>query len=426
MFNLPTKNIDDYTVTRIQKELVFWLNQIGMVKSHEGIKEGTSYIFDKNRATGFYNNYTNKGSAENFNIDGIMPLVKLNKLLTALFRDNNYKICEPINILHKNREKEALIEDTLFTIAGVQILDDELFGTKVPTANTEKFFVAQPSIRMSSLNRVGLKMGYFSSFINVSSEIINPAPKDYVNDIELWLKFLTTYMDPGKITLRVQNREVAWSGRSSMVFQIYYYYKDLEIGDSTFHYAFNRSDGAKVTFLDSGFGLERLALGIYEGETNLEVISPAYFHDKKFGFIDRIRNLTLLIGSNVLPDGTAAGLKVRHLAKDLAECEEDYYLMYELVPYFYTFWSDFTASTLIISPAKIKGILKEEYYRQKNKLLANKLGLNLSNQEFDIPPYEFVENCIVGKYGKTFSREKLYSIIKNAESPMRSDPYGIK
>jgi hypothetical protein len=410
-------NINNYDATYLREKVISWFNEVGILESHDREKGEVLYVFNEKRASSFYNNYIQKTSAEedfraNYNI---ISLDKLNKLLTTMFSSNGYKICKPISILHKNTKKEANIEDTIFTIAGVQILDDILFGTKLPTFDTEKFFVAQPSIRMSSLKKVGLEKGYFSSFINVSSEIINPTIEDYINDINLWLKFLTTYIDPRDISIRIFDKNIVWSGRPSKAFQVYYYCNNLEIGESTFHYEFNRSDGIKLVFLDSGFGLERLALSIYKGITDLEIISPAYFYNKNFKSIDRIRTLTLLIGSNVLPDNTAAGLKVRHLVNDLATCNEDY-IWYELVPYFYNFWSDFTASTLVVSPAKIRSLLTQEYYIQRNKILAKKLGLNMSNQELAIPPYEFVENCIIGKYGKKISREELYFIIKEIES----------
>ena len=344
-----------------------------------------------------------------------ISIEELNKKIELFFNKSGYSIEKPLHMLHsKNKDlKVKNLEDSLFTMAGVQILDDFLFHEmSLENKKLKKIFIARPSVRLLSISKVGSLPGFYTSFINVCSEHINPTLDEYLKDLFLWIKLIDELFGLQEIRLKVREKIVKWNDRKSPTVQIFFYYKGMELGDAGFHYEFPQKTRDSMVVSDIGFGLERLCICINKNKRHFDLLGPylqSFMGD--YTIIDRTRTLVLLIGSNILPSDTPHGTKVRSMIKDLFAADKGTFKWLELVPYFYAFWSGFTQ--LELSPLKIRDTLRSEIYRQNNRKLATDLKLNISNEELIRPTYEFVELYIHGKYGKVESLNKLDAAIKN-------------
>lgn len=343
-----------------------------------------------------------------------ISLVELEEKVKNFFNSKNYLIEEPLSILHSknNGSDPKNLDDSLFTIAGVQILDDFLFhGKEFDEKKLKKLFIAQPSVRLSSISKVGYSPGFYTSFINICTESVNPSVEEYLTDFSLWLKLVEELLGLDEIRLKLREKVVEWNNKKSPTIQIFFYYKGMELGDAGFYYGFQQDGREDLTIGDIGFGLERLCICINKPKRHFDIVGPYLQSFKGENMvIDRTRTLVLLVGSNILPSDTPQGNKVRTLIKDLLIADNGTLKWYEIVPYFYAFWNDFTK--LELSPAKIREILKNEVYKQKNRQLATELGIKVSNEELILPTYDFIELYINEKYGKIKSFEGLDEALK--------------
>lgn len=342
-------------------------------------------------------------------------LEELKKRIELFFNKSGYSIEKPLHMLHsKNKSLNVKnLEDSLFTMAGVQLLDDFLFHEmKFDNKKLKKLFIAQPSVRLSSISKVGYSPGFYTSFINICSEHVNPTLDECLNDFFLWLKLIDELLGLQEIRLKIREKVVEWNDRKSPTVQVFFYYKGMELGDAGFHYAFPQKARDSIVVSDIGFGLERLCICINKTKHHFDLIGPylqSFFGD--YAIIDRTRTLVLLVGSNILPSDTPHGNKVRSLIKDLSMADKGTFKWYELVSFFYAFWSNFIQPEL--SPLKIRETLRNEIYRQNNRKLATDLRINISNEELLMPTYEFIESYINGKYGRVESLDKLDTALKN-------------
>ncbi len=341
--------------------------------------------------------------AENFTY-----LNELRDKIASFFIDNGYKVENPLHILHSKGQDVKNLVESLFTIAGVQVFDRILFDEMPIDESQKKIFISQPSVRLTSDKR-GSEYGVYSSFVNVCTESINSTPEELTDELSLWLKLLDSLVNLSEIRLVLTEAEPSWNGRQTPIVMIRIYYKGLEIGDVAYHYNFPQYSRDNIVLTDIGFGLERLCCCINKTARDYDIIGP--YLDSLRGntqLIDKIRVLVLLIGSNVLPSEHAQGLKVRGLIKELITTDSSFN-WFELVPYFYAFWSDFTK--LGLSPTKIRETIRTEIYRSTNRELAKYLRINLSNEEAAIPSYEFIENCLRGKYRKHIIAQKIDNAV---------------
>ena len=344
-----------------------------------------------------------------------ISIEKLQKRIELFFNKFDYTTEKPLHMLHlKNNDLRVKnLESSLFTMAGVQILDDFLFHEdNLENKKLKKIFIAQPSVRLRSISKVGFLPGFYTSFINVCSEYVNPTVDEYIDDFFLWLKLIEELLGLQEIKLKIKEKVVEWNDRKSPTVQVFFYYMSMELGDASFHYEFPQKTRKNIVISDIGFGLERLCICVNKNNRNFDLIGP-YMQSVmgEYTIMDRTRTLVLLIGSNILPSDTPHGTKVRSLINDLSADDLGSFKWLELVSYFYAFWCGFIQ--LELSPLKIRDILRNEIYRQNNRKLAIALKLNISNEELTIPTYEFVEHYINGSYGEIKSFDKLDAIIKN-------------
>jgi hypothetical protein len=339
--------------------------------------------------------------------------VELNEKLKMLFAGYGYEKTKPRHILHtKSKPNVKILEESLFTIAGVQILDSLLFDEQSPVTSEQRLFVSQPSVRLNFIQKVGTEYGLYSSFVNVCTLSTDATPESFVNEIQLWGEVLGNVLGLNLLSIKISEKISNWAGKQSPVVKVLFSNRGLELGDGCFHYSFPQTSRPNLQMTDIGFGLERLTCAINGTNRHFDVMGP-YLNSIMGDWIsmDRLRTLVLLVGSNVLPSESHYGTKVRGLIKDLDEADNSSSKWINILPYYYSFWSNFT--TLELTPMKIRDLIRDEIFRSTNIKLANILRLSISQEQIKLPPFEFVENLIKGSNKEKLSIAKVENALTN-------------
>jgi hypothetical protein len=353
-----------------------------------------------------------------------MAILSLHDMLAQssnFFKAMGYRLEKPRHILHSNKSHGMeKLDKSLFTISGVQILDDLLFGeSNIEEGRYKKIFVEQPSVRLNHVEDVGVHYGRYTSFTNICTESINPSPREYVEDLTNWIEFFKSTTGLNNLRLTLAENESNWNGKRAMSLQTFFYYKNLELGDANFYYNFPQDTRDAITLGDIGFGAERICCCINKPARDFDIIGP-YMEslNHNYQLIDKTRTLTLLVGSNILPSDSAAGSKVRGLIRELSSADRNSFKWFTLVPYYYAFWSGLTE--LELSPVKIREVIRNEINRQANTEVANLLKLDISDDVAILPMYEFIDNCLLGKYGRKISLDRIDEICDFLKNEKRS------
>lgn len=359
------------------------------------------------RCEGSRYRFLNESLSENF-----LSLVELSKLLKVKWDNQGFKVVKPISILHRyedNLKNPKKLGNTLFTVAGIQILDDVIFGERYNLEQT-KYFVAQPSIRMKYMPLVGKIDGISTSFINVCTEELNPDIKSFVHQIDVWLKLLFSLkINPYRLNLKVKKGVSRWGRKEFNGVYVKFNYGGLELGDASFLLERYKTLGKALQLIDTGFGLERIAWVINKTPSYFDSIGPFIesFYGKKV-LIDHIRTLTLIMGYGITSSRSLHGYRVKQLIKNLLKTNGLLSNYQHLIPYYHNFWSKFI--TLPLSPFEIKKRFQQEINREIN--LRIKEGIKLKREiDLSIPPQEFIGNLIKGRYGKKIKITSIKNLL---------------
>ncbi len=331
----------------------------------------------------------------------------LMKKMRDHFVGDGYTSLDPRPVLHwRGKSGEKQLDESLFTVAVVQMFDEMMFEEKEVDVAKRKIFSWQPAIRLIMRDQISRDKGFYSSFVNVATESVNPTPEEHVADVISWMKFLSEVMEKQNLSMKVYDHVLDWYGRKSPTVHIFFAYKSFELGDSGYHYAFPQSTRQPLVFSDIGFGLERIAWCANKTVRNFDMVGPLTESvNDNIQLMDRTRTLALLIGSNITPSDTPYGMKVRSLVRDLVAADGDALRWHTLVPYYYKFWSYFTK--LQLGPTQIREVIRDEVNRQRNGQLAAELKLSISGDDAKAPTYEFVEKCIAGGFGKRIPLDRI-------------------
>ncbi len=277
--------------------------------------------------------------------------------------DNGYQEVAPLQVKRRNDER------TLFASAAGQILDDNIYKGG---ENYKRLFCLQPVIRLQSFPSIGKIDGVSTSFVNIGTEQWNASIKEHLDTLDKWLDTISSMgLYVGNMTFQDKSYNNNWGTINVPSQSLKMNFQGLEIGIANYFFNIPRTNG---TMSDISVGLERLSWAINKSPCYFNVIGPLeYSLSDNVPYIDSIRTLTLMGGSNVKPGPNNHGSKFRMLAKRVTRPFEMLPLG-ELVLFYYSQWS--RVAHLQIDSNTTLGLIKAEIERQKNIYINQIIGRN--------------------------------------------------
>jgi len=288
---------------------------------------------------------------------------------------------------------------TLFTSAGVQILDDHIF--REAGAPTEPLLVSQPSLRTQYADSIG--EGNSLSFVNICTETVNCKPDVFFANLDQWIGFLSKLgLFAGDITLHRRQMEQRWGSTSLKSEIVAVYYKGLEIGDGNYDYSFDPNSTKVATISDFGFGLERINWIMTKG-SYFDSVGPLTESLKGNGLVQEMaKTATLLASSGLEPSNKDKGYRYRSFAKKIAQLlfpsHKD---LQALASYYHRYWSSFVQ--LPVSSDTTSVSLQSEYDRNYNLIVNTSLSA-------DIDPNQPTEAFLSEILKRGIGRDRLIQI----------------
>lgn len=295
---------------------------------------------------------------------------------------------------------------TILTTAGVQILDKAIFAEEdVPK---EKMFVVQPVIRSQFLDCIS--EGTSTSFINISTEKVNPTIEEHFQSLEDWLSFLTQLGFSNKqLALSLRTTQPKWGDKKYHNKVIDVYYDNLQIGDATLNMDIPQKTREPLRISDIGFGLERIQW-LLRGGSYFEIEDKELF--KKYNnnkLLDCAKGMTLLTGSGVLPSNNNEGYRLRQYSKRFIDASLPFnHELDNLFNYFYQFWSGIAKFSVNIN--EMRNIITKENERNLNREIISRL--QAKHDDVDIDINQPTKDLLKALRGTSVDQEFLMSIIK--------------
>jgi len=221
------------------------------------------------------------------------------------FMVNNYSLFKPFPIINN--------QDTVFISAGIQPLLKKARDSQI--ADCDKIYLAQPVIRTQYAESI--EEGSSIAFTNVTTATFNNSEEEHVKMVKDWYEFLMEIgMEKNNISTQSDIYETTWDDLSLCGKRTFHYYKELEIGDTTF-FTQIKKDGKPIsieTMSDLGFGVERLRwkttnksyYDLYNNFDDIDLKIKAY-----------LSVLALLAVNDVKPSNKNAGYRARYFSKRL-------------------------------------------------------------------------------------------------------------
>ncbi len=318
--------------------------------------------------------------------------------LKKYFLDRGYNCLQPHQVVNN--------KDTVFLTAGIQPIVS-LYRKNLLDSN-KKIYISQPVIRTQFKDSTceGTSIAFVNSTtsgFNISEMEHNILVKDFLN------LFYELGMKQSDISSKTENYERLWGDLIVTGKTTFHYYKDIELGDTTFFTSIKR-DGKNIgidSMSDVGFGLERIRwcvsgksyFDMYENSSELESEVKAY-----------LSVLALLAVNNVLPSNKNSGYRARSFSKtlvrilhgrDFSEREEAYLI--ECVKY----WKDWQEINKDIDLS----LIKNEYIRNCNRYIIDQLAKegydNLSGININISREELVKRLLASSVDENIVKKMI-------------------
>ena len=323
-----------------------------------------------------------------------MKNILYSKDIYDFFKENNYQLVNPFNIVNN--------KDTVFYSAGIQPLLYECIGGKLP--ENKNLFIAQPVIRTQYLDL--LDEGTSLAFINSTTSRFNLSQNDYDILVKDWLEFFYQIgLKKENITTLNDYYEDNWNNIDLSGYRTFYYYNNIEIGDTTF---FTKVGHDKIdSMCDLGFGIERLRwcinnnsyFNLYSDSSELSSRSKAL-----------ISAISLLFVCNVAPSNKNSGYRFRLFSKKLAEELESKKMSNLELSYLkecLMYWNDWQKENIEIDLS----LIITEYERNCNaniiNLLANE-GYNVNRLNVNVTWEEMQKRL----YSAGVPKERIKKIVR--------------
>lgn len=326
-------------------------------------------------------------------------LLLLSNELKEYFSERNYYCLKPYQIVNNN--------DTVFLTAGIQpILSNYINGNLV---DNKKIYLSQPVIRTQFADSI--TEGSSIAFINSTTSGFNITEKEHNIFVQDWLElFHKLGMNPSSIYSKSKDYERVWGDLLVAGKKTFYYYNNIELGDTTFFTSITK-DGKNIgieSMSDVGFGLERIRWCVNRKSYFDLYSDSSTLSSKVKAFISAI---ALLNVNNVKPSNKNSGYRARLYSKklvnllngcDFSEIEEKYLM--ECIKY----WKDWQEVNEDIDIE----VIKTEYTRNCNRYIIDKLTQegynNLSGININISKEEFKKRLITSNV----ELEKVKKLIK--------------
>lgn len=286
--------------------------------------------------------------------------------LKKFFKERNYNCVKPYSIVNNN--------DTVFVSAGIQPLLLDYREKKIN--DFEKLYVAQPVVRTQYSNMVD--EGSSIAFTNLTTSCFNHSEDEHNKMIKHWYELLyEAGIAENDITINSDIYETKWWDLELYGKRTFYYYKNVEIGDTTFFTKIidNKSKRIADSMSDLGFGLERLRwltngssyYDLYSNSQELDVKLKAY-----------LSVIALLAVNNVEPSNKNSGYRARMFSKKLVNLLEGRSLNLNEEKYLdecIEYWKEWQEQLNF----QDKQMIIDEFIRNGNRYILDQL----SNQGFD-------------------------------------------
>ncbi|MGM9878622.1 MAG: hypothetical protein ACI31R_01150 [Bacilli bacterium] len=274
------------------------------------------------------------------------------------FTSNGYNVFPPYSIVNER--------DTVFTTAGIQPLIRNYLEGKLDL--DKKYFVPQSVIRTQFFEHLseGTSLAFINGIttkFNLSETEYNKLVSDYVN------YFYESGLTKERLKIVKDSKlyKDSWNDINITGNRTFYYYDDLEIGDTTF---FTNVSSSKIeTFCDLGFGLERLRWCQNKNKSYFDLYS-----DSKETLIPRVKGLisaiSLLTLCDVKTSNKGNGYQAKKYFKNLVKLLNKKDIEGEILKYFnecITYWRDWQKVDDKLSNTDIITKVNEEY--SKNCML---------------------------------------------------------
>lgn len=252
-------------------------------------------------------------------------------------------------------------EDPLFVSAGIQFLSEYLHKGIKP--NRLQYFFEQPAIRTQFRGKTG--EGKVSSFVNISSARVDSNPELHLQDIDLWICFLSKlglFVNDFVLELDTAgNEREGWYSHAKSILK--FKYGGMEIGTSGY---LQFDELSPIS--DLGFGLERLTWMVNKIPFP-EVLGPNPISSSLDPLtLDSIRSMTLMALSGIRIEDKDRYRQFRLYAENLSKDLD----LFPLVKHYFTFWRQFiTAKRSLFDSIEL---IQRERNQNKNSRLFKKLS----------------------------------------------------
>lgn len=306
--------------------------------------------------------------------------------LKEFFKERNYICVKPYSIINNN--------DTVFVSAGIQPLLLDYRKNKLNSS--EKLYVAQPVVRTQYSNSV--EEGSSIAFTNLTTSSFNHSEEEHLKMIKHWYELLYEIgMSKNDITSSSDIYETKWGDLELSGKRIFHYYKNVEIGDTTFFTKIvdDKSKTIADSMSDLGFGLERMRwlingnsyYDLYSDSQELCIKTKAY-----------LSVIALLAINNIKPSNKNSGYRARMFSKKLVNLLEGRNLNLLELKYLeecIKYWKEWQEQL----DFQDKQIIINEYIRNGNRYIIEQLSNqgfnNLSRININVSRTE-LENKLIG------------------------------
>lgn len=302
------------------------------------------------------------------------------KDIKKYFLDRNYNCLAPHQIVST--------ADTVFITAGIQPILFDFRNFKIN--DVRKIYLSQPVIRTQFANSIS--EGSSIAFINSTTAGFNISEKEHDMLVNDWIElFYQLGMKPGNIESSSKIYERTWGDLLVCGNKTFYYYNNIELGDTTFFTKVTK-DGRNIgidTMSDVGFGLERIRwclnnesyFDLYSDSEELIPEVKAY-----------LSVIALLAVNGVTPSNKNSGYRARLFSKKLVNLLDGIELKGYLETYLLEcikYWKDWQEVNNEIDIT----VITNEYIRNCNRYIIDKLvsegfenisgiNINISREDF--------------------------------------------
>ena len=305
--------------------------------------------------------------------------------LEKYFLEKEYNCLKPHSIVNNN--------DTIFVSAGIQPILKDYCEYKINEC--EKIYIAQPVIRTQFANSVS--EGSSIAFVNLTTSGFNITEEKHNILVQDFFEiFSILNMKKEEIVKKEDEYEDIWGSIQLSGKRTFYYYKNIEIGDTTFFTKILKGD-KKIgieTMSDVGFGLERIRwlinggsyFNLYSDSAKIDNYIKAY-----------LSVLSLLRVNDIKPSNKNCGYRARLFSKKLVNLLKARPLSFELQSYliealkYWKNWQD-------VNHEIETNIIEQEYIRNCNRYIIDILlseGYdNLSGININVSWEEFQEKLL--------------------------------